>query len=76
MIGEQDETWRDWIPEAQSLIRAWESTVAARLLSVLIATALTEPIARGLSDAYARGRASKTSSDVRCSSSGTPNDGA
>jgi hypothetical protein len=65
MIGEQDEDWRNWIPEAQSLIRAWESTVTARLLSVLIATALAEPIARGLCDAYARGRASKTCPDDR-----------
>ncbi len=66
MIGEQDEDWLDWIPEAQSLIRAWENTVSVRLLSVLVATALAEPIARGLRDAYLRGRASKRGPDERC----------
>jgi len=30
---------------------------------VLVATALVEPIARGLRDAYARGRASRTDPD-------------
>ena len=60
MIGEQDEDWLDWAPEAERLIRAWESTLPVRLLSVLAATALVEPVARGLRDAYARGRASKT----------------
>jgi len=76
MIGEQDENWREWIPEAQSLIRAWESTVAARLLSVLVATALSEPIARGLSAAYARGLASRACTDERCSKSASPGDSA
>jgi len=66
MIGEQDEDWLDWIPEAQSLIRAWENTVSVRLLSVLVATALAEPIARGLRDAYLRGRASKPDPTSRC----------
>ena len=66
MIGEQDEDWLDWIPEAQRLIRDWENTVSVRLLSVLVATALAEPIARGLRDAYVRGRASKRDPDKRC----------
>jgi hypothetical protein len=60
MIGEQDREWLDWVPEAERLIRAFESTAPVRLLSVLAATALLEPIARGLRDAYTRGLASRT----------------
>ncbi len=46
MIGEQDREWLDWLPEAERLIAAFESTSPVRLLSVLAATALLEPIAR------------------------------
>ena len=60
MIGEQDREWLDWLPEAERLIAAFESTSPVRLLSVLAATALLEPIARGLCDAYARGLAART----------------
>jgi len=48
--------------------------IRLRLLSVLVATALSEPIARGLSAAYARGLASRAGADERCLKSGTPHD--
>lgn len=57
MIGEEYEDWRKWIAEAHSLISAWEAAEPSRrLLSVREAAELAETIARGLDDAFERGR--------------------
>jgi hypothetical protein len=57
MIGEEYEDWRKWIAEAYRLVSAWEAAEPSRrLLSVSAAAELAETIARGLHDAFERGR--------------------
>lgn len=47
--------WRDWLPEAQHVVEAWESTSSRRMLSTGEATLLIQQIAHALHAAYLRG---------------------
>ena len=54
--GRDEDEWMAWLAEAHDVVLRWEEQRTGPLLSLSDAAHLAEHVARGLSDAYDRGR--------------------